>query len=89
MSAPADTGDTAERIGVREFRANLTAILRRARDGQAFLVTSHDEVLAELRPPPPPRGRRRPGTLRGQIWMAPDFDELPDDILDAMERREE
>jgi hypothetical protein len=25
------------------------------------------------------------GDMRGKIWMAPDFDETPDDILDAME----
>jgi hypothetical protein len=25
------------------------------------------------------------GDLRGKIWMAPDFDETPKDILDAME----
>jgi hypothetical protein len=26
------------------------------------------------------------GDLRGKIWMAPDFDETPDDIIDAMEK---
>jgi hypothetical protein len=25
------------------------------------------------------------GDMRGTIWMAPDFDETPDDIIDAME----
>jgi len=25
------------------------------------------------------------GDLRGKIWMAPDFDQTPDDIIDAME----
>ena len=74
------------KVGVREFRGNLTGFLRQVRQGQSFLVTSYDEVLAEVRPPPPSeRPRRRPGALRGRIRMAPDFDELPPDILAAME----
>lgn len=27
---------------------------------------------------------RKPGSMKGQIWIAPDFDELPDDIAEAM-----
>ncbi len=73
-------------VGVREFRENLTGFLRQARHGASFLITSHDQVLAEIRPPPrvqqPPR---RPGALRGRISLASDFDTLPPDVLDAME----
>lgn len=32
---------------------------------------------------PPPR--RKLGRLEGQIWMAPDFDETPEDIILAFE----
>lgn len=78
------------RIGVREFRGNMTGFLNQVRQGSSFLITSHDEVVAELHPPSrPERARRLPGALRGQIWMAPDFDTWPDDILDAMEGKEE
>jgi len=75
-----------QRIGVREFRGNLSGFLRQARQGGSFLIMSHDQVLAEVRPPPPAeRARRRPGALRGRIRMAPDFDALPPDVLAAME----
>ena len=75
-----------QRVGVREFRGNLTGYLRQARQGMSFLVTAHGQVLAELRPPPDAeRPRRRPGALRGKIRMAPDFDTLPPDLLAAME----
>ncbi len=74
------------RVGVREFRGNLTGFLREVRQGRSFLITSHDQVLAELRPPAPAiRPRRRPGALRGRIRMAADFDTLPPDVLAAME----
>ena len=75
-----------QRVGVREFRGNLSGYLRQAREGGSFLIVSHDQVVAEVRPPPPAeRPRRQGGLLRGKIEMAPDFDELPPDILAAME----
>ena len=74
------------RIGVREFRENLTGFLRQARQGRSFLITSHDQVLAEIRPPPTmARPRRQSGALRGRIQMAADFDTLPPEILAVME----
>ena len=78
------------RVGVRELRGNLTGFLRQARQGASFLVTSHDQVLAEIRPPSQAeRPRRRPGALRGRIRMAPDFDTLPPEVLAAMEGEDE
>ena len=74
------------RIGVRELRGNLTRTLRQAREGTSILVTSHDVVIAEIHPPAPKHLAPRPfGLLRGQVWMADDFDALPEDVLAAME----
>jgi antitoxin (DNA-binding transcriptional repressor) of toxin-antitoxin stability system len=79
-----------ERVGVREFRGNLSGFLRQVRLGKSFLVMSHDQILAEVRPPPKTqRPRRRPGALRGKIRLAPDFDVLPPDVLAAMEGDDE
>ncbi len=84
------SGEVQRRVGVREFRGDLTGFLRLARQGQSFLITSHDEVVAELRPPAvTERPKRVPGTMRGEIKMAEDFDSFPDDILDLMEGRTE
>ncbi|WP_439549544.1 type II toxin-antitoxin system Phd/YefM family antitoxin [Falsiroseomonas sp.] len=83
---PSPGPGSPQRVGVRELRDNLTTFLREARQGSAFLVTSHDRVVAELRPPPqeaaPPR---QPGVLAGRIRLAPDFDETPPDLIDSME----
>jgi antitoxin (DNA-binding transcriptional repressor) of toxin-antitoxin stability system len=74
------------RVGVRELRANLSGLLRQARQGTSFLVMSRNEVIAEIRPPSgTERPRRVPGMLKGKIRMAEDFDLLPDDVLSAME----
>lgn len=78
--------DTNGRIGVRELRDNLSSFLRQAQQGKTLLIMSHGKVVAELGPASrlePPK--RQPGTLRGKIHMAPDFDDLPDDVLAALE----
>lgn len=76
---------TITRVGVRELRGKLSGYLRQARQGASFLVVSHGEVVAELRPAgSPARADRQPGRLRGQIRMAPDFDTLPPDLLADM-----
>lgn len=86
-SRPKPTEPGAElRIGVRELRGNLTRYLREVREGASILITSHDVVIAEMRPPPQRlREARQPGALRGQIRMSADFDTLPDDLLHVME----
>jgi antitoxin (DNA-binding transcriptional repressor) of toxin-antitoxin stability system len=73
----------ATRIGVREFRGNFSGFMRQVRLDASFIVTSRDEEVAIILPPP--RARRQPGALRGKIHMTPDFDTLPAEILAAME----
>lgn len=73
---------------MRDLRSNLRGYIKRAHDGQIIEVTSRDEVVAELRPPFPTfkESRRKPGTLKGRIKIAADFDELPAEMIDSFER---
>jgi antitoxin (DNA-binding transcriptional repressor) of toxin-antitoxin stability system len=75
------------KVGIRNFRSDLSGFIRRAASGEVIVLTSHDKQVAELHPPAPwsQPVRRKPGTLKGRIKMAPDFDKLPDDLLDAFE----
>jgi antitoxin (DNA-binding transcriptional repressor) of toxin-antitoxin stability system len=82
--------DDAIPVGVRALRENLSDYLRRAREGASFVVMSRGEVVAELRAPPrAPARPRRLNALKGRIVMADDFDQLPDDVLDAIEGRDD
>ncbi len=85
-----DGAPALRRVDVRELRADLPSFLRQVRNGATILITSRDEVVAELRPPPAlERPHRKPGALRGRIRMAPDFDRFPDEMLAAMEGEEQ
>ncbi len=68
------------RVGVRDLRGNLSFYLHQARQGMSFLVMSHGEAVAELRPPEPVE---RPRRRRGPSRMDADFTKLPPDILAA------
>ncbi|HEV2676927.1 MAG TPA: prevent-host-death protein [Aliidongia sp.] len=74
-------------VNFRELRENLSDVLRQASLGAEFTVTSRGKVLARIGPPPH-AGRRPIGLLQGRIRMSDDFDETPDDLIDAMEGEE-
>lgn len=80
MNAP------AKPIGVRELRGRLSEVLRRVAAGESFLVQMRGRTVAELRAMPQEGTHfREAGALRGKLWIAEDFDTLPDDVLDAVE----
>jgi len=77
------------KVGVREFRGKLGDYLRQAAKGARFLIVSRGKPVAELGAPSDDTPRREPrhsGGLKGQIWMADDWDEWPEDILESFEK---
>jgi prevent-host-death family protein len=77
----------AQQIGVRELRGKLSEVLRKAQAGEAFVVMSRGKPIVELKGIASAGAAfRKPGALAGKVWMADDFDDLPDDMLDAIEQ---
>lgn len=69
-----------ETVGIRELKNRLSEYVRRVRSGERIRVSSHGEVVAELRSPEPedaegaPPGLRelvRRGTARGIVRNDP------------------
>ncbi|HET7316699.1 MAG TPA: type II toxin-antitoxin system prevent-host-death family antitoxin [Sphingomicrobium sp.] len=76
----------AAKVGIRELRSSLSDFIKRARNGHVIRITSRNEVVAELRPAGAVKHvRRMPGTLKGKIRIAADFDELPKETVEAFE----
>lgn len=40
-----------ETVGIRELKSHLSEYVRRVREGERIWISSHGEVVAELRPP--------------------------------------
>jgi prevent-host-death family protein len=72
-----------EKIGIFETKTRLSELIDRVEQGQVFVVTRRGKPVAELRPVTPARRPLTRGCARNSgYWMAPDFDETPDDFAD-------
>jgi prevent-host-death family protein len=64
-----------EEIGVREFKARASEVLRRVREeGASYAITYRGKVVARLEPEDPEERRRR----SEEVWR--EIDELTDEI---------
>jgi len=68
---------------ISEAKAQLSALIRRVEDGEEVVIGRGGRPVAKLVPFERLEEPRRPGALKGRIKIAPDFDELPDDIAEA------
>ncbi len=75
-------------ISVAEAKTRFSELLHRAHAGERVVITRHGKAIAEIGPPEAIAPRRKlRGAMKGQIWIAPDFDApMPEDWLDEWER---
>ena len=72
-------------MNMHEAKTQLSKLGERAWQGEEVVIARDGEPYLYLLPY---RGAAKPralGLLKGQIWMAPDFDETPQEVIDAFE----
>ena len=72
-------------VNTYEAKTHLSRLLERVERGEEIIIARAGRPVARLVPIANQRKPRVPGAWKGRIWMAPDFDELPEDILAAFE----
>jgi prevent-host-death family protein len=72
-------------VRMHEAKTHLSSLIREVEAGEEIVVHRGSEPVAMIVPYRPPAKHRRVGALKGQIWMAPDFDETPEDFREYME----
>lgn len=75
----------AESINVYDAKTHLSKLLERVEHGEEIVIARAGRPVAKLVPIPRRTEPRKPGGWEGKVWMAPDFDELPPDLLAAFE----
>ena len=70
---------------MHEAKTHLSKLGERAWQGEEVIIARDGEPYLHLTPYRGPAGRRKPGGWEGRVWMAPDFDETPQDVIDAFE----
>lgn len=72
-------------VGVHEAKTTLSRLLEAAESGEEVVITRRGTPVARLQPVRSLPRKSLFGALKGQIWMADDFDELPDEMLKEFE----
>jgi prevent-host-death family protein len=73
----------AETVNIHEAKTHLSRLLRRVSQGEEVVIARSGTPVAKLVPYTPASKPRTPGGWKGKVWMADDFDELPEEIAAA------
>lgn len=72
-------------LNLYEAKTRLSSLVDEAAAGAEIVIAKNGKPMAKL-VPIRDRVRRKPGRLKGKIWMSKDFDApLPQELLDAFE----
>ena len=68
-------------VNMHEAKTNLSKLVQRAAGGEEIILAKAGEPVAKIVAyTKPQRKPRVPGSMKGQIWMAPDFDDVDEEI---------
>ncbi len=70
---------------MHEAKSQLSKLGQLAWEGEEVIIAKAGKPFLKLVPYRAEQERRPFGLLAGQIWIAPDFDETPEDIVEAFE----
>jgi prevent-host-death family protein len=70
------------RYNIAEFKAQLSSLVNRALAGEEVIVARDNRPLLKLVPIESAPSKRTPGSARGRVKLAEDFDDLPDDFAE-------
>ena len=69
---------------ISEAKAELSALIESVLNGNEVIIAKAGKPVARLVAYHGASQPRTPGSMKGEIWMAPDFDTLPDDMAEAL-----
>ena len=73
---------------ISQAKAELSSLIEQVQKGNEVILANAGKPVARLIAYRGPAHPRTPGSMAGQIWIAPNFDVLPDDITERFGMRE-
>jgi prevent-host-death family protein len=67
-------------FNVAEAKARFSELVQKAVSGEEVVIARDNRPLLRLVPLVAKGSNRTPGSARGRVWMAPDFDRTPKDF---------
>ena len=72
------------KFNIAEAKTHLSKLVQKAMLGEEVIIAKDNKAVVKLVGLTPPRQSRKPGSAKGQVWMAPDFDATPHDFKEYM-----
>lgn len=73
-------------VNIHEAKTHLSRLLARVAAGEEIVIAKAGKPIAKLVPAEQLPARRQLGMDEGKMWIADDFDELPEDLLKEFEK---
>ena len=68
-------------VNMHEAQSQLSQLAERAWHGDTVVIVKDGKPYLDLLPHVGTPRARKPGRLKGEIWMSADFDKTPEDII--------
>ena len=69
-------------FNIADAKSRFSELVQKAMVGEEVIIAKDNRPVARLVAFPMPGKMRKPGSAKGKIWTAPDFDETPPDFQD-------
>lgn len=69
-------------VNIHKAKTHLSKLIQQVLEGEEVVIAKYGKPLVSLKPYQPTR-KRTPGAWEGKIWIADDFDELPEKMAAA------
>jgi prevent-host-death family protein len=73
---------------ISQAKAELSALIEQVQKGNEVILAKAGKPVARLIAYRGLAHPRRPGSMAGEIWIAPDFDALPDNMAEGFGMKE-
>lgn len=70
------------KFNIAEAKSRFSELVQKAMVGEEVIIAKDNKPVAKLVPFDARGEKRVPGSAKGKIWMAPDFDATPKDFKD-------
>jgi prevent-host-death family protein len=71
-------------INIHAAKTHLSSLVAEVEAGEEIVIAKAGKPVARLMPLEAPKAQRKPGLMKGQIWMSDDFDApLPPELPKA------
>ena len=72
------------KFNIAEAKSRFSELVQKAMVGEEVIIAKGNKPVVKLVSLAAPGKARKPGSAKGKIWLAPDFDATPIDFQDHM-----